>query len=114
MALAQNPDGRYGPDGKFAVWFSQQFNADGGWCCDLADGHEYTGDYSAQPDGSVILHGTSGDILIDAYKVLDGHSWDRGGTKAGGPNPTGHAVVWSNSPDLANAAIFCFSPGPLI
>jgi hypothetical protein len=119
-AKAQNTNGKY-TDGKYAVWYSKQYAKNGGWCCDLADGHAYNGNYDPQPDGSVILRGITDatdsatgkpvtkptDITIQAFKVLDG--------VAGGPNPTGHAVLWSRDPTLLSDAgnIFCFSPGPL-
>ena len=36
---AQNLNGQYN-DSKWAVWYAQQYSKSGGWCCDLADGHE--------------------------------------------------------------------------
>lgn len=113
QAKAQNTNGQY-DDSKYAAWFGQQYNSHGGWCCNLADGHRYDGAYSINPDGTVTLQGNP-NIIIDAYKVLDGMTTVIDGATRGGPNPTGHAVVWfsGDQPNADGLNIYCFSPGSL-
>jgi hypothetical protein len=128
-AAAQN-NGQYGSDSKFAVWYSIQYSKINGWCCSIADGHRFDGVYDPQLDGSVILRGVIGatdstgavidhpvDITVDVYKVLDGSAVldSTGKMIQGGPNPTGHAVLWSRDTVLMadGGNVFCFSPGPL-
>ena len=114
-AGATNGNGQY-DDSAYAAWFAGQFNKDGGACCNLADGERYDGAYTMNPDGTVTLDTARYAIVIEAFKVLDGSQRTMpDGTIRGGPNPTGHAIVWASSEQLTQDAsnIYCFSPGPL-
>lgn len=110
------------PDAKYGAWFAAQYakssstgeEQSGGWCCNLGDGWGYYDLYTPNPDGSVTLLGSNTKITIPAYKVLDGSYEMVGNELRGGPNPTGHAVIWTKNADqpLADASnVFCFSPG---
>lgn len=71
------------PPGPIANWFQSQHNANGGWCCDQADGHLFYGDYKINNDGSVDVTDNDGKSYhITKDMVLTG------------PNPTGAAVWW--------------------
>lgn len=97
VAHARNLDGRY-DDAPYHKWYEQQFNANGGWCCNKADGHPYDGEYTIDPDGGVTLKLKNGPHKIPKYMVLTG------------PNPTGHAVWWYvEGPDYHTD--YCFAPG---
>lgn len=78
--------------GDIKEWFAAQHNAYGQSCCDQADGHRYDDYYEMQSDGSVKLGNGK---IIEPKKVLTG------------PNPTGHAVLWS-----IGSLVYCFAPGP--
>jgi hypothetical protein len=99
-AFARDPTGQY-TNSPFRQWFEQQHNAQGAWCCNNADGHEYDGDYTFNKDGSVTLLLKSGHYQIEAFKVLKG------------PNPTGHAVWWHLGSLDGSPITYCFSPGPM-
>lgn len=92
QARAHDPDGLYN-NSPYKQWFESQYNATGQFCCNEADGHAYLEDYTMNPDGSVTLHDGR---TLPAYMVLKG------------PNPTGHAVVWS-----IGQKYYCFAPGTL-
>ena len=80
-----------------------------------SNNHRYDANYMMNPDGTVMLSGRP-DIVIPANRVLVGTllAQDDGSTR-GGPNPTGHAVIWylGNTFDPGGSNIFCFSTGPL-
>jgi len=92
-------------DPKIVKWFSDQHNAQGQWCCDNSDGHEFDGDYTFNTDGSVTLKLEGGKTrTLPKYMVLTG------------PNPTGHAVWWFvEGPNEYTSEHFhsdyCFAPG---
>lgn len=89
-------------DPKITKWFSEQHNANGGWCCDKTDGHYFYGQYTPNADGSV-------DVTDD-----DGHSYHI--TKdlvLTGPNPTKRAVWWYYANTTGSKITFCFALGPL-
>lgn len=98
QAQARNTDGRY-DNAQYKEWYESQFvtapNGQRLWCCSIADGETYNGNYTLNPDGSVDL---DNGVHIEAYRVLS----DRA-------NPTGHAVWWHTP-----AASYCFAPGPLM
>lgn len=99
-AYARDPSGQY-TNSKFHQWFKSQYNAQGAWCCDVSDGHEYDGDYTLNKDGSVTLLLKNGHYKIEAFKVLKN------------PNPTGHAVWWYLGSINGAPTTYCFSPGPM-
>src|SRR6185437_7100796 len=68
-----------GPD---TAWYAAQYNKYGQWCCDVADGHRYDGDYTVNEDGSVTIDPRGVNRRLPAYMIIRG------------PNPTGHAVWW--------------------
>jgi hypothetical protein len=76
------------------------------WCCDMEDGHVLEdGDWRR---GVWRYEVRIGDRW---YPVPDGAEVD----PKGGPNPTGHAVVWYNKtvPEMGEYWIYCFTPGDL-
>ena len=118
-ANATSLNGQYG-NSAYKAWFDRQYNKHGKECCGLGDGHRYDGAYTLNPDGTVtlpvIFDGVRYDIVIEAFKVLDGALLKMpDGSVRGGPNPTGHAIIWSSSEQLAIDASnsYCFSPGNL-
>ena len=80
-------------------WYELQRNKAGSSCCHEADAHDYYGDYTMNPDGSVDIKKGKTIVHIEPYKVLDG------------PNPVGHPVWWFV--DYGNWGItsYCFAPG---
>lgn len=52
LFVAASPAKAQDRDGKFAVWFAQQYNEHHGWCCNQADGHPFDGNYTINPDGT--------------------------------------------------------------
>lgn len=99
QAHARNINGEYdnAPNHK---WFAAQHNAQGQWCCDKADGHEFDGNYTMNDDGSVTLHFDDGrQLQIAKYKVLTG------------PNPTGHAIWWHADHPNSPYDTYCFIAG---
>ena len=83
------------------AWFEQQHATDGAWCCNVSDGHIL--------DDSDWRHGSS------AYEVRINGDWltiplDAMRDPKGGPNPTGHAIVWYTVNEYG-IRIYCFAPG---
>ncbi len=100
-AALAHPAGVPHDDSPLSLWFARQHSLRGGWCCDLSDAY-YLGDddWTAARDG---------------YRVRIGDRWvpvppDRVRDPAGGPNPTGNAIVWYGESGGA-VTIYCFSPG---
>jgi len=90
------------------VWFERQHNIRGQSCCANADGH-------ILDDNDVRINGGSYEVQIEGvwYPVRPEALRD---PVNGGPNPTGHPIVWYTRrntfvPDLV---IFCFAPGTLL
>lgn len=88
-------------DGPTHAWFAAQHAVNGVWCCDVSDGHLLADDAWRAGEG--------------AYEVLIGGRWYRVPPGAlrdpkGGPNPTGHAIVWYAA-GAYGVHIFCFAPG---
>ncbi len=87
--------------GDLHMWFERQHSTSGSWCCDIADGH-ILGDDDWRTAGA-------------SYEVRINGRWlavpnDALRDPAGGPNPTGKAVVWY-SPFGVPPKIYCFCPG---
>ncbi len=88
-------------DPELHAWFERQHSATGRWCCDIADGH--------------ILADSEWHVVAEHYEVRILGEWLGVGPSqlrdpAGGPNPTGHAVVWYTANEYG-IRIFCFAPG---
>lgn len=85
-------------------WFEHQYSVHGEWCCNVADGHilededwrAVGGEYTARIEGQ--WH------PIPAFALRD---------PAGGPNPTGKAIVWYLLVG-DHLTIFCFAPGTML
>jgi hypothetical protein len=95
-AAAPPPDA----DPTLHIWFERQRSVRGVLCCSIADGH-ILGDDEWRTNGSF-------------YEVYIQGEWHRIQPTqlrdpAGGPNPTGHAVVWYTVRD--RLIIYCFAPG---
>jgi len=96
---APPPDAK--ADGHLHSWFEHQHSLTGDWCCNVADGH--------------ILAATEWRSSGDHYEVWIDHVWHAVPTAAlrdprGGPNPTGHAIVWWSKVGR-EMVIHCFGPG---
>jgi len=83
-------------------WFDNQHSVTGAWCCSISDGH--------------ILKSKDWRVSGDHYEVWIGGQWRKIKQKmlvnpAGGPNPTGHAIVWYNLYPEGDVQIYCFLPG---
>ena len=90
------------PDADPALhsWFDRQRNVRGMLCCSIADGHILSEDEWRSNGGfyEVFIRG-------DWYRILPSQMRDT----AGGPNPTGRAIVWYSVHD--RVIIYCFAPG---
>jgi hypothetical protein len=93
------------PDASLDVhlhsWFEHQHSLSGDWCCNVADGH--------------ILAESEWRASGDHYEVWINHVWHIVPATAlrdplGGPNPTGHAIVWWSKVG-SEIVIHCFGPG---
>ena len=83
------------------AWFERQHSKAGAWCCNVSDGHLL--------DDKDWRHGDAG------YEVRINGGWeaipsDALRDPAGGPNDTGHAVVWYRINEYG-LKIWCFCPG---
>jgi hypothetical protein len=90
-----------GRDVALHSWFEHQHSLTGDWCCNVADGH--------------ILDEAEWRASGDYYEVWIDHAWRVVPETAvrdprGGPNPTGHAVVWWTKVGT-EIMIHCFGPG---
>jgi len=82
----------------YADWFEKQENALGQSCCNQADGHFYEGEYSLNPNGTIILAGKE---IVPRSKVLTN------------PNPTGRPIWWYTGDPKGFHTTYCFAPGAL-
>ena len=95
-AHARDLDGRYS-NSQYKEWYESQHNAQGQFCCDKSDGHDWYGDYRPTPDGGVEITDGGKVYHLAPYMVLHG------------PNPTGHAVWWYVEYQGADRVNYCFS-----
>jgi hypothetical protein len=99
LAATARADPPPGADPALHAWFERQHNINGGWCCDLGDGE-------ILPDDAWRITATGYAVRIgDAWQDIPPHALR---DTAGGPNPTGHAILWHRG-----GIIFCFAPGTL-
>lgn len=98
VAHAEPPPGPPGPN---HAWFEKQHAANGAWCCNVSDGHVIG-------DDEWRMAGDHYEVLIYGkwYPVTNDHLVN----PAGGPNPTGHAIVWYTYHQWG-PTIYCFTPG---
>lgn len=91
-------------------WFARQHNLNGGWCCDLSDGHvlDAVGHVRMNDAGNYeVLLGEGAEAKwceVVPYKMRD---------PVGGTNPIGHPIVWYNTYSLngeTDYSIYCFDP----
>ena len=102
-ALAAPPPG-VEIDPALHAWFERQHNVNGGWCCDLGDGHilddadwrAITGSYEVRIQG--VWHTIPVSVMRDP---------------GNDPNPTGKAIVWYRAFGPA-VTIYCFAPGVML
>ena len=98
--LAAPPAG-IDPTGPLHSWFEHEHSVTGDWCCNVADGH--------------VLAESVWRASGANYEVRIEHRWRNVPPTAlrdpsGGPNITGHAVVWWKQ--VGNeTVILCFAPG---
>lgn len=86
-------------DPAIRAWYGAQQNAQGQFCCNKADGHDFYGAYTIDKDGSVEFDAGGVHHHLPAYMVLTG------------PNPTGHAVWWFLDASGQGHYDYCFAPG---
>lgn len=89
------------PNGPVHSWFEHQHSISGEWCCKLADGK--------------ILSDSEWRVSGGRYEVWLRSKWRLVPSKSlrspnGGPNPTGHAIVWWTHFE-SEIIILCFAPG---
>jgi hypothetical protein len=87
--------------GPVHSWFERQHSITGEWCCKLADGK--------------ILSDSEWRISNGRYEVWLSNRWRPVPSTSlrslrGGPNPTGHAIVWWERIEQ-EIVILCFAPG---
>jgi hypothetical protein len=95
-------------DSPIHIWFERQQNVRGQSCCANSDGHMLD-DKDVRIKGGtyeVLIEGTWYPVRLDAMRD----------SVRGGPNPTGHPIVWytrtfTSTPGLS---ISCFAPGTLL
>lgn len=95
------PPSDAGPDGSLHVWFEHQHSITGAWCCNLADGHVIAESDWRTSDGHYEVKIEGNWHMVPASALRD---------PLGGPNPTGHAVVWWKQVG-SDTVILCFAPG---
>jgi hypothetical protein len=85
-------------------WFDRQHSIVGTWCCSLSDGHILEDDDWRATDGhyTARIQGVWYPIPDDALR-----------DPAGGPNPTGKAIVWYLIIG-PHVNVFCFAPGTML
>lgn len=83
------------------AWFEAQHSATGAWCCSQADGH-ILDDSDWGQDNFGYWARINGAI----QQIPDSALRD----PKGGPNPTGHAIVWFTQGDWG-VRVYCFAPG---
>lgn len=88
-------------------WFEKQHNVRGELCCDVSDGHILDEKDVRMKDGAY-------EVRIDGVWFRVGPSEMRDAVR-GGPNPTGHPIVWYTRTitPLPGWVISCFAPGTL-
>lgn len=88
------------PDPVLHEWFDRQRSVRGILCCSIADGHILS-------DEEWRINGAFYEVYIrgEWHRVLPSQLRDT----AGGPNPTGRAIVWYTIRD--RVIIYCFAPG---
>lgn len=82
-------------------WISHQHNVSGQWCCDISDGY-------LLEDSEWRSSGAAYEVLIKGHWT-EIPSWALR-DPAGGPNPTGKAIVWYTDNEFG-VRIYCFAPG---
>jgi hypothetical protein len=87
--------------GPVHSWFEHQHSISGEWCCRLADGK--------------VLSDSEWRVSGSHYEVWLSNKWRLVPSRAlrspeGGPNPTGHAIVWWTRIER-EVIILCFAPG---
>lgn len=95
------PPAGYDPNSPTHRWFEAQYSRGGQWCCNVADGH--------------LLEDSDWRLIGDHYEVKLFGVWRSISADAlrdpkGGPNPTGHAIVWYLVTEFG-LHIYCFAPG---
>jgi len=103
LALADPPPGT-DLDSPLHKWFETQHNAQGGWCCQLADGKILESD-----EWRITDSGTYQVFIVGNWQDIQPYMYRN---PIGGPNPTGKAIVWYRIID-SGITIFCFTPGNL-
>jgi hypothetical protein len=95
-AAAPPPDA----DPTLHTWFERQRSARGVLCCSIADGHILS-------DEEWRTNGAFYEVYIQGewHRIQPAQLRD----PAGGPNPTGRAIVWYTVRD--RLIIYCFAPG---
>jgi hypothetical protein len=85
-------------------WFAKQRSVNGLVCCDVSDGHILSDDDWESRGGVYRVRINDQWLNVPDYALRD--------SVTGGPNPTGHAVVWFvGSESNGGAYITCFAPG---
>jgi hypothetical protein len=89
------------PNGPVHTWFEHQHSISGEWCCKLADGQVLS-------DSEWRVSGGRYEVwLRNKWRLVP--SWSPRNPE-GGPNSTGHAVVWWTRFER-EIIILCFAPG---
>lgn len=89
-----------GADMTLHAWFERQHNLNGGWCCDIADGHVL------EDEDTRIIGGQFEVSINGAWRKIA--PWMMRQSAFDDPNPTGHPIVW-----YMGSAIYCFAPGTM-
>jgi len=89
---------------EVSEWFERQHNIDGGVCCGSYDAY-----FLSDDDWVMTAHG---------YRVHLGDGWydvppSKMRDTAGGPNPTGQAIIWYAQSEGETPVIWCFAPGTM-
>lgn len=88
-----------GTDPSIAAWYENQHNAQGQYCCNKADGHDFYDSYKIDTNGDVEFDFAGQHYHLPAYMVLTT------------PNPTGHSVWWYVVTVGGEHSDYCFAPG---
>jgi hypothetical protein len=103
FAFQARSDPPPGANPAFHAWFEKQYSINGRWCCNEADGH-------ILDDSDWRTNGSGYEVRINGnWKLIPPPAMRN--TETGGPNPTGHAVVWYIIGGTGDIYIYCFAQG---
>jgi hypothetical protein len=84
-------------------WFAKQWSIGKSFCCNEADGHVLDDSDWRMVGGHYEVRINGNWIQVPATAMVD--------SARGGPNPTGHAVIWYVTGSEGGIRLYCFAQG---